>query len=170
MSLVFQWTTFLCPASKLWSQRQEPFFVAWKKEKTEEERQKKTAVYGLHFWVCVRLSLLKVKPERCSTPVLHRLLSFNSLCSDWGHRRWLHMQSSRLTAYKQHLALISEMNVCVVNMCKHPWWWCCRTALNLLSLLPHHSLFLFFFFCARFQPSTYAEDRSQDAIIYTYMI
>lgn len=31
-----------------------------------------------------------------------------------------------------------------------------------------HSSFLFF--CARFHPSTYAENRSRNAIIYTYMI
>lgn len=36
------------------------------------------------------------------------------------------------------------MNACGVNMCKHLWWCCCRTTLNLLSLLPHHCIFVFF--------------------------
>lgn len=99
MSFVFQWTTFFCPAGKLWSWHHELFL--WPEKKNNRRKQ---LYMDCIILVCVRLSLVKAKPDRRSSPVLHRLLSFNSLCWDLVHRSWLHIQLSRLTAYKKHLA------------------------------------------------------------------
>lgn len=94
MSLVFQWTSFFCPAGKLGSQRQS-LFCGMKKRATDEN----SCIWIAFLSLCT-FKPFKVKPERHSSPVLHRLLSCNSLYWDLGHRRWLHISS----AYKKHLA------------------------------------------------------------------
>lgn len=141
----------------------EAFLVAWK-EKKSMEQQKKTAVFGLHLWVCIRLNLSKGKKERRCSPVVHH--------RGRGHRGWLHIQSFRpQTAYKKHLAWSARW-MCMGLTCAYAHGsdaagWCstsCRSSSSASFFIP------VFFFPASFHPSAYDEDRSRDAIIYTYMI
>lgn len=155
MSLVFQWTTFFCPASCEVTIRN--LYSGLKGGKKSLEQQKKTAVFGLHLWVC--LSLSKGKTERRCSPVLHH--------RGLGHHRWLRIQSSRpKTAYKKP-DLLDE---CAGLTHAYTHGMMLRDdALPPVEPLRHGSSFLFCF-SAGFHPSAYDEDRSRDAIIYMYMI
>lgn len=130
-------------------------------KKKRLEQLKKRALFGLHLWVCIHLSLLKVKTERRSSPVWHHRAL--------GHCRWLHVRSSRpRRAFKKNLAW-SRRWMCVGLTCANTHGadaaGQCSASCRRPSLFPWVC-----FFSACFHPSACAEDRSHDALICTYMI